>query len=73
MLESKKTHMPLVGLSYFTVEHKFGTLQRSTDDIATVIEGTHTEITKTDSRDSILYQNVKSFITETVPGISGNF
>ena len=64
MLESKKTYMPLVGLSYFTVEHKFGTLQSSPADEPTVLEGTHTEITRIDSTDSTLYQTVKDFIAE---------
>ena len=69
LLESDKTYMALVGLSYFTVEHAFGRLENPTRDNDTrIVDGcTHHDITKTNSKDSVIYKALVDLIKETVP------
>ena len=64
LLESNPTYMPLVGLSFFTVEREFGSLEDpSRNNDTRVVEGcTHTQITRTDKKDSVLYEAVIDLI-----------
>ena len=70
LLESEKTYNRLVGLSYFTVEHKFGRLEdpaRPSNETRIVDGCTHHDITKTDRKDSVLYETLLDLIKENVP------
>ena len=72
LLESDKTYMSLVGLSFFTVEHEFGRLEdpsrNNANDVRVVDGCTHHEITRTNSKDSVLYKTLIDLIKENVPG-----